>query len=83
MAFSYGARSKHVSHGSLMMIVKGAHCMIVKRKLPYAIKKEPMKKASRWGCILLASARSGELCAKLGRWCSDRKSRIALKGRQT
>jgi len=36
----YGARSKHASHGSLMMIVKGAQSMIAKRKLPYVIKKE-------------------------------------------
>ena len=35
----YGARSKHASHGSLMMIVKGAQGMIVKRKLRYVIKK--------------------------------------------
>ena len=33
------ARSKH-AHGALMMIVKGAQGMIVKHKLPYAIKKE-------------------------------------------
>ena len=33
------ARSKHASHGALMMIVKGAQGMIVKRKLPYTIKK--------------------------------------------
>ena len=32
--------SRHASHGSLMMIVKGAHGMIVKGKLPYVIKKE-------------------------------------------
>ena len=36
----YGARCKDASHGSLMMIVKGAQGMIVKRRLPYAIKKE-------------------------------------------
>ena len=35
----YGARSKHASHGSLMMIVKGAQGMIAKRKLRYVIKK--------------------------------------------
>jgi hypothetical protein len=31
---------KHASHGSLMMIVKGAQGMIAKYKLPYVIKKE-------------------------------------------
>ena len=35
----YGSAAKDASHGSLMMIVKGAQGMIVKRKLPYAIKK--------------------------------------------
>ena len=35
----YGARSKHASHGSLMMIIKGARGMIAKRKLRYVIKK--------------------------------------------
>src|SRR5215831_4142045 len=36
----YGARSKHASHGALMMIVKGAQGMIAKHRLPYIIKKE-------------------------------------------
>jgi hypothetical protein len=36
----YGSAAKDASHGSLMMIVKGAQGMIVKRKLPYVIKKE-------------------------------------------
>ena len=35
----YGAHAKHASHGALMIIVKGAQGMIVKRKLPYTIKK--------------------------------------------
>ena len=35
------ARSKHASHGALMMIVKGAQGMIAQRRLPYVIKKEP------------------------------------------
>jgi hypothetical protein len=32
--------SKHASHGSLMMIVKGVQGMIAQRRLPYVIKKE-------------------------------------------
>jgi len=36
----YGSAAKDASHGSLMMIVKGAQGMIRKGKLPYVIKKE-------------------------------------------
>jgi len=36
----YGAAARDASHGSLMMIVKGAQGMIAQRKLPYVIKKE-------------------------------------------
>ena len=35
----YGAAAKDASHGSLMMIVKGAQGMIAQRKLRYVIKK--------------------------------------------
>jgi len=45
----YGARSKDASHGSLMMTVKGAQGMIVKRKLRYVIKKERDEKGITLG----------------------------------
>ena len=36
----YGSATKDASHGSLMMIIKGAEGMIKKNKLPYTIRKE-------------------------------------------
>ena len=53
----YGSEVKDTSHGSLMMIVKGAQGMIRKRKLRYVIKKERNERArSRWGCTRPQSA---------------------------
>ena len=67
----YGARSKHASHGSLMMIVKGAQGMIVKRKLPYAIKKA----RNDAGEITLGCTRPRSADFAKGRWTTVRAQR--------